>query len=631
MGTRIGARRLRTSAIVVISAAALLCGATSPAAAAAGPPRDPTRFACPAESPNPFTDITGSVHEASIRCEAAYGFIVGTTSTTFSPSSAVTRGQVASFLARGAAFAGVPLDTSDQGFTDISDSVHKDAINALTALGVLNGTSATTFSPNLPVTRAQGASMVARLLELGAPQPDPPDAFSDDNGSVHERNINVLAALGIVGGVNSNQFNPNGSITREAAASILARTQDFAVETGLSGPLGDFDVLLAPLSGGAEVPGPGDQDAQATVELDRANRVDGMLCVTLDFDVPLSDTPTAVHVHEGDPGAAGPIVLTIPAPPAGSGIQESCFADLDNSVLNDIFSRPEDFYLNVHTGDFPDGAVRGQLSKIATTLSTGITGEEEAPGPGEANAGGGFDVHVLADGTTICGFGAYDGAESPMAAHIHKAAAGAAGPIVVTLAPFDGIFSDGCIGGLNPQLVNDIAANPEDYYVNVHTDGHPNGAARGQLERTVHLAAFLDGGNEVPGPGDPDGGGDADINLLGDNLLCSRVLVRGTTQPTAAHIHRGDPTVAGPIVVMLPTPTFNSSFGCTEIDPALYDEIATSGSFYVNVHTGDFPAGALRGQITPLVLTTAASGARMSQSSAMRSTKPLGYRALTAR
>jgi hypothetical protein len=634
MRTTTEARGLRSTLAIVVAAAALLLVGATPAGAAAGPPRDPSRFGCPPESPNPFTDIDGSVHEAAIRCEAAYGFINGTTSTTFSPSGPVTRGQVASFLARATAYAGVPLDTSDQGFTDISDSVHKDAINALTALGVLNGTTPTTFSPNLPVTRAQGASMVGRLLALGTTDlpNDPPDAFTDDDGSVHEDNINLLAALGIVGGVTSDQFNPNGTVTREAAASILARAQDFGVEVGITGPLGDFDAVLAPLTGAAEVPGPGDAGAEATVELHRARLIDGLLCVTLDFDVALSDTPTAVHVHQGDPHQAGPIVLTIPAPPSGAGLQESCFPDLDNAVLDQIFAHPEDFYVNVHTGDFPDGAVRGQLSPVATRLSTGIKGDEEVPGPGETDADGGFDIEVLADGTTICGFGAYIGTETPTAAHIHEAAAGAAGPVVVTLSPFDQIFSDGCVGDLDPQLVADIAANPEDYYVNVHTDGHPDGAARGQLEATSHLVTTLTGADEVPGPGDPDGSGDADVTLLGDDLLCVRVLVRGIGGPTAAHIHRGDDGVAGTVVVPLPTPTFNSAFGCMDIDPALYDELMTSpDSFYVNVHNGEFPNGALRGQLPAQGQAAGArAGAPMAQA-AIRSQAPLRHRSLTAR
>jgi hypothetical protein len=572
------------------------------------------------------------VHEASIRCEAAYGFINGTTSTTFSPSNPVTRGQVASFLARGVAFSGVELDTSDQGFTDIADSVHKDAINGLTALGVLNGTSATTFSPNLAVSRAQLASMVARLLGLSTPLPDAPDAFTDDNGNVHESNINTLAVLGIVGGVTSDHFNPSGTLTREAAASVLARTQDFAVEAGITSPLGDFDPLLAALTGGAEVPGPGDSGAQATVELDRASLIDGLLCVTLDFDVALSSNPTAVHVHKGDPHAAGPIVLTIPPPPSGSGLQQSCFPDLDGTVIADIFAHPEDYYVDVHTTDFPNGAVRGQLSPPATTLTTSLSGAEEAPGPGETDAGGGFSIDLLADGTTVCGFGEYDGAETPMAAHIHKAAVGVAGPIVVTLPPFDDIFSDGCIGNVDPTLVADMVAHPTDYYVNVHTDGHPNGAARGQLEKQVFLATTLTGPDEVPGPGDADGGGEAFISLAGDNFLCATLHVRGTAQPIAAHIHRGADGVAGPIVVMLPTPTFNSSRGCMEIDPALYNELAaTPEAFYVNVHTGDFPNGAIRGQLGPEAQASSArADAHMARTAGFQSAPRTRYRAITS-
>ena len=169
----------------------------------------------------------------------------------------------------------------------------------------------------------------------------------------------------------------------------------------------------------------------------------------------------------------------------------------------------------------------------------------------------------------------------------------------MTLPPFqEGVFSDGCINGVDPALVADIAANPEDYYVNIHTDAHPNGAVRGQLESTSDLSASLSGADEVPGPGDPDGAGDATVSLVGDDLICATVHVRGTSKPTAAHIHHAADGVAGPIVVMLPTPIFNSSTGCMTIDSTLYDQIkASPSSFYVNVHTGDFPSGAVRGQL----------------------------------
>jgi hypothetical protein len=88
-------RRRRFTIAVLVSTAVLLLSTTSPASADAAPARDPSQFACPGDSPNPFTDISGSVHEANIRCAAAYGFINGTTSTTFNPNGPVTRGQLA--------------------------------------------------------------------------------------------------------------------------------------------------------------------------------------------------------------------------------------------------------------------------------------------------------------------------------------------------------------------------------------------------------------------------------------------------------------------------------------------------------------------------------------------------------
>jgi hypothetical protein len=582
-------------------ATAVLGLTPAPAGAAAAPPRDTTKFACPATVPDPFTDIEGSVHEQAIRCLAGYGFINGTTSTTFSPGGVVTRGQLASFIARAMAFSGFPFDTSDQGFTDIAGSPHAPAINGLAAAGIIEGISATTFGPNRPVTRAQAASLISRSLELGE-APDAPNAFEDDEGSVHEDAIDKLAAEGIVGGVTPTTYNPGGSVTRGAAASMIARAQDFAVEQGFSFPAGEGENVLASLRGAAEVPGPGDTTARGTVELVRTS-IDGLLCLTWDIDVALAEAPTAAHVHKGAAGVSGPIHLTLPTPNAAAGerlFEAPCVADVDQALIDEVFANPAGFYVNVHTATFPNGAIRGQLSPATKFLGTTLTGSEEAPGPGETDAGGDVAIDILSDGTTICGFLFYDGAEQPMAAHIHKGAVGAAGPIVVTLSPFDseGGASDGCIGGLDPALVSDIAANPDDYYVNVHTDMHADGAVRGQLGTSALLDADLTGGAEVPGPGDPDGSGEAFLDLVGDGLLCVRVQVRGIGTPTAAHIHDGAPGVAGPIVVTLPTPTFNAASDCVDVAPEVYADIAANpGDFYVNVHNAEFPAGAVRGQL----------------------------------
>lgn len=115
--------------------------------------------------------------------------------------------------------------------------------------------------------------------------------------------------------------------------------------------------------------------------------------------------------------------------------------------------------------------------------------------------------------------------------------------------------------------------------------------------------AALTGAAEVPGPGDPDGMGNAEFTFdwVSGNM-CYEMDVANIGQPTAAHIHRGGPGVAGPPVVTLEVPDVGDSDNseCQEVSAAIRDEIRGSPSnFYVNVHNDDYPAGAIRGQLQP--------------------------------
>ena len=94
---------------------------------------------------------------------------------------------------------------------------------------------------------------------------------------------------------------------------------------------------------------------------------------------------------------------------------------------------------------------------------------------------------VDGDPTTLCYVLTVDKIGTAVAAHIHEGAAGTNGPVVVNLAaPADGNSADCLTEGeagkfVGDQTVADILANPEDYYVNVHTAEYPSGAIRGQL------------------------------------------------------------------------------------------------------------------------------------------------------
>ena len=110
----------------------------------------------------------------------------------------------------------------------------------------------------------------------------------------------------------------------------------------------------------------------------------------------------------------------------------------------------------------------------------------------------------------------------------------------------------------------------------------------------------LTGAAEVPGPGDPDGIGTATITLNpGQGEVCFELTVSGVSTPVAAHIHFAPAGVAGGVVVPLAPPTGGFSSGCRTADRELVKAIIQDPSaYYVNVHTTEYPAGALRGQLS---------------------------------
>jgi hypothetical protein len=111
----------------------------------------------------------------------------------------------------------------------------------------------------------------------------------------------------------------------------------------------------------------------------------------------------------------------------------------------------------------------------------------------------------------------------------------------------------------------------------------------------------LTGAAERPGPGDPDGSGTARLSVNpGQAEVCYTLTVENVGLPaTGAHIHVGDVESPGPVVVALAPPdATGTSSGCVTADRDLLRSILTDpDSFYVNVHTSAFPAGAVRGQL----------------------------------
>jgi CHRD domain len=131
--------------------------------------------------------------------------------------------------------------------------------------------------------------------------------------------------------------------------------------------------------------------------------------------------------------------------------------------------------------------IAGIVSADGRPLSTDLSGAEEAPGPGDADATGAADLTLNQGQGEVCfdlSWAQIDG--TVVAAHIHEAPAGVPGPIVVPL--FEGALAgtdsaSDCVD-VEKSLVKDIRKHPADYYVNVHsTPGFEAGAIRGQLSK----------------------------------------------------------------------------------------------------------------------------------------------------
>jgi Tol biopolymer transport system component len=204
-----------------------------------GPAARSIEQACPSGRvpANPFRDVaTGSTHERAISCLVWWQVANGRTATSYAPSAGVTRDAMAAFVARTILKAkpGSLPDNPADAFGDDNGSVHHKAINQLAAVGIVGGTGGGSYSPSAGVTRGQMAKFLANAVKhvLGQPLTVDRDLFSDDNSSLFQDDINRVAQAGLTGGRADGTYGPLGPVLRDQMGSFLARTLDLFVANG---------------------------------------------------------------------------------------------------------------------------------------------------------------------------------------------------------------------------------------------------------------------------------------------------------------------------------------------------------------------------------------------------------------
>lgn len=173
---------------------------------------------------------------------------------------------------------------------------------------------------------------------------------------------------------------------RYRRAGIVAATATGAVLVGgITAQAGHENAVLeAELTGASEVGedgtmGVGDEDGIGQAYVFGIDGDPTTLCyvITAEGIDPTfePDEVGAAHIHRGTPEENGPVVAALAFPLEGDAAdcltegEEGKFPLIGEdgepeSIVADILANPESYYVNVHTGEFPDGAIRGQLRVV---------------------------------------------------------------------------------------------------------------------------------------------------------------------------------------------------------------------------------------------------------------------------
>jgi hypothetical protein len=335
----------------------------------------------------------------------------------------------------------------------------------------------------------------------------------------------------------------------------------------------------------------------------------------LQYHVYVTDimTASAAHLHPGFPWESGPpeIPLYLPGDPdpfgTGNPISGSVPITEPHKLLNLISGH---YYLNVHSPAYPAGEIRGQVLEGYHPFRSYLRGWEMTSAVDTSAKG--MAVMVLdSDMESLHYRLSVSDITGVNEVWIHEGESGEDGPTVYQLFPNGGtvLDPDHVISGtlmLMPDEVTNLVAGR--YYIVVHTEDNPGGEIRGQVEPYMpswNAYAFLSGDNETtPVTTDAMGRAELRINpLTGGTSLHYMLEVSGTIAPTAAHIHLGFPGEDGPVEIPFytsgDTRTFGPGYpisGDRELSPQNLLDLL-SGYFYVNVHTAEYPAGMIRGQV----------------------------------
>ncbi|MBC7618571.1 MAG: CHRD domain-containing protein [Candidatus Saccharibacteria bacterium] len=397
--------------------------------------------------------------------------------------------------------------------------------------------------------------------------------------------------------MNLNQSDPRSTLARWGGISTLA----FALIACGGGSNNDS---LAPIASTLNATLSGDQEITPTIT---GALGAGSLTLTSPSRILMGSitingmSATAAHVHLGDNGSNGAVIvgLTESAPASGT------WAVAANTVLTEAqataFSSGG-LYFNVHSTENPSGEIRGQIGR--EVYAAQLSGSQEVSK--NASTAKGVGTVSLDPVTKRAAMRLTLTGLTATMAHIHMGDIGVNGPVTFTLtetAAGSGIWLSAADTVMtDAQIVTLMAGG---FYFNAHSAAIPSGEIRGQVARNVGYAN-LNATQEVPSNSSTATGVGTLVVNPTTRAVSGGITITGMTA-TVAHIHTGVPGANGPVALGL-TNAGNGLWN-VPVNTVLTAEQLKSfkqGSLYFNAHSATYPAGEIRGQIgaTVPVITT---------------------------
>ena len=328
----------------------------------------------------------------------------------------------------------------------------------------------------------------------------------------------------------------------------------------------------------------------------------------------LSAAATNADIHEGAPNTNGSAVHTLVVSTTTTGTINALKTQLTDNDITRFMSG--NVYVDIHNASYPDGEIRGQLTKLnqLNYFVGSLLGNKEVPANSSA-ARGTVITRYNTETNLLELTGDYQNLSATVSgSHIH----GPANSITTAPVLYPITNTGGTMGTLTASVTITEAQEADllagNLYVNVHSTGaYSDGEIRTQLIPTTagesqYITGMMTASQSVATPAVVSSGTGTATVLL--DRATRNIFVTGsysglTSGITNTHIHRGAAGTNGPVSIQLQfvagTTSGTVTGSATAISATLADSII-NGFSYLNIHTTNYPNGEIRAQLGSLVL-----------------------------